>query len=70
MAKGKREIDYSVRLRYKDGTVKEYSCLEDAAMDSGLTAASIKIRANNGTVGKDNTACEWLNDSTQRHFMG
>ena len=73
MAKSKKQLDTSVRITFKDGTVKEYSSLEEAANDSGLSESAIKIRCNkniNGSANKkDKIHCQWLNESTFRSYQ-
>lgn len=72
MAKSKKQLDTSVRITYKDGSVKEYSSLTEAAKDSGLSEAAIKIRCNKSIEGsankKDKIHARWLNESTYRSY--
>lgn len=50
------------------GVSVTYPSLEEAAMVTGLSAAAIKLRANNGSTGKDGYAFQWVSDITARHF--
>lgn len=65
-------LDTSVRITFKDGSVKEYPSLEEAANDSGLSESAIKIRCNkniNGSASKkDKIHCQWMNESTYRSY--
>lgn len=69
MAKKQNNLDTSVRITDKNGISKEYKSIEEASKNTGLTVASIKIRCNSGTIGKDKHKCEWLNEYTKRHFQ-
>ena len=70
MSKQKKQLDYSVRITYPDGSMEEYASLELAAQESGLSEAAIKIRCNksiNGSANKkDKIHCQWVNESTYR----
>ena len=49
-------MDTSLIATFKNGTTKQYSSLEEASKDTGLSISSIKIRANNMDIlidGKD-----------------
>ena len=63
------ELDTSVRATFKNGTSKDFTSIEEASNDTGISIAAIKIRCNKpGTGGKDKTTFEWLNDTTARHY--
>lgn len=70
--KSQRELDLSVELTFKDGTKKQYSSLTEAAENSGLSEAAIKIRCNKSIDGsankKDKIHARWLNESTYRSY--
>lgn len=70
MAKGlQKDLDTSVRATFKDGTTKEFSSIEEASTETGISIPAIKIRCNKpGTGGKDKTTFEWLNEHTARHY--
>lgn len=61
-----------MKITYKDGTIKEYPSLEEAAIDSGLSESAIKIRCNKSIEGsankKDKIHCQWINESTYRSY--
>lgn len=62
----------SVEITFKDGTKKQYPSLTEAAEDSGLSEAAIKIRCNKSIEGsankKDKIHARWLNESTYRSY--
>lgn len=66
-------MDTSVEITYKDGSVKQYSSLEEASNESGLSEAAIKIRCNKSRSGssnkRDKICCKWLNDTTFRSYQ-
>lgn len=70
--KKNQNLDLSVRVTYKDGSIKEYPNLEEASNDSGLSESALKIRANKSIGGssskKDRIHVQWLNEHTFRHF--
>lgn len=72
MAK-KQELDTSVRITYKDGSIQDYPSLEEAAKASGLSESSIKIRCNKSKTGsaskKDKINCQWLSEQTFRSYQ-
>lgn len=72
MAKRQKELDLSVEITYKDGTKKQYPSLIEAAEESGLSEAAIKIRCNKSIDGsankKDKIHARWLNESTYRSY--
>lgn len=68
---GKKVVDLntSCKCTFKDGRTREFSSIEEASAETGLSIASIKIRCNKpGTGGKDKTLFEWLDDHTARHY--
>ena len=67
--KQNKELNTSCRITAKDGSYKEYNSIEEASLDSGLSIASIKIRCNSGSIGKDKHKCEWLDEHTKRSFQ-
>lgn len=64
-----KNLDTSCRITDKYGNSKDYNSIEEASKDSGLTVASIKIRCNSGSSGKDKHTCCWLNEHTKRHYL-
>lgn len=70
MAKRKQnDLNTSCKATFKNGTSKEFSSIEEASKETGLSAASIKIRCNKpGTGGKDKTTFEWLDSKTAAHY--
>ena len=69
MKKSQNELDTSCKAIFKDGTVKEFSSIEEASAYTGISIAAIKIRCNKpGTKGKDNTEFQWLNEHTAVHL--
>ena len=71
--KKQKNLDTSVEITFKDGTIKIASSLEEAAQVSGLSEASIKIRCNKSREGsfnkKDKINCKWVNDTTFRSYQ-
>ena len=62
-------MNTSCKATFKNGTSKEFSSIEEASKETGLSVASIKIRCNKpGTGGKDKTTFEWLDSKTAAHF--
>lgn len=72
MAK-RKELDTSVRITYKDGSIQNYPTLEAASEASGLSEAAIKIRCNKAKTGsankKDKIHCQWLSEETFRSYQ-
>ena len=72
MAKNK-QIDTSVEITYKDGTIQTYNSLEEASKESGLSESAIKIRCNKSRSGstskKDKINCRWISDTTFKHYQ-
>lgn len=65
----KQELDTSVQATFKNGTTKDYPSIEEASKDTGISVASIKIRANKpGCGGKDKTTFKWLDEHTARSY--
>lgn len=63
------ELNTACEATFKDGKIKEFSSIEEASNETGLSVASIKIRCNKpGTGGKDKTLFRWLDDHTARHY--
>lgn len=62
-----------MRITYKDGSVKEYTSLEEASSESKLSETAIKIRCNKsrqgGTNKKDGITCMWISDTTFRSYQ-
>lgn len=72
MARKQIDRDLSVEITYKDGTKKQYPSLSEAAAESGLSEAAIKIRCNKSIDGsankKDKIHARWLNEKTYRSY--
>ena len=68
-----KQLNTSVRITYKDGSIKEYPSLKEASIKSGLSEAAIKIRCNKSRQGssnkKDKIHCMWIDDTTFRSFQ-
>lgn len=71
--KKQKNLDTSVEITFKDGTVKITSSLKEASEISGLSEAAIKIRCNKSRNGssnkKDKINCKWVNDTTFRSYQ-
>ena len=71
--KKQKNLDTSVEIIFKDGTVKITSSLKEASEISGLSEAAIKIRCNKSRNGssnkKDKINCKWVNDTTFRSYQ-
>lgn len=64
------ELNTACRAIFKDGSIKEFSSIEEASEQTGISIAAIKIRANKpGASGKDKTTFEWLDEHTRRHYQ-
>ena len=68
-----QNLNTAVKITFeKTGTSKEYSTIEEASEDTGLSIASIKMRCNKFREGssnkKDKIHCMWLDDHTFRHY--
>ena len=63
-------MNTSCKATFKNGTTKEFASIEEAAQETGLTIAAIKIRCNkSGCGGKDGTTFEWLDEHTKRSYQ-
>ena len=66
-------MDTSVEITYSDGSINQYSSLEEASKESNLSEAAIKIRCNKSRQGsankKDKIRCKWINDTTFRSYQ-
>ena len=66
-------MDTSVEITYSDGSIKQYSSLEEASKESNLSEAAIKIRCNKSRQGssnkKDKIHCMWIDDTTFRSYQ-
>ena len=68
MAK-KQDLNTAVIATFKNGDSKEFSSIEEASEETGISVSAIKIRCNRpGTCGKDKTTFAWVDDHTARHF--
>ena len=68
-----QNLNTAVKITFeKLGTTKEYSTVEEASKDTGLSITSIKMRCNKFREGssnkKDKIHCMWLDDHTFRHY--
>ena len=66
-------MNTAVKITFeKTGTIREYSTIEEASENTGLSIASIKMRCNKFREGssnkKDKIHCMWLDDHTFRHY--
>lgn len=62
-------MNTACKATFKNGTTKDFSSIEEASQDTGISIAAIKIRCNKpGTSGKDGTLFEWLDDYTTRYY--
>lgn len=62
-------MNTSVKAIFKNGSIKEFNSIEEASKETGISIASIKIRANKpGAGGKDKTQFQWLDEHTARHY--
>lgn len=63
-------MNTSCKATFKDGTIKEFTSIEEASESTGISIASIKIRCNKpGSGGKDKTLFEWLDPFTKKHYQ-
>lgn len=73
MKKNKQELNTAVKVTFKDGSIQEYSSLEEASKGTGLSETAIKIRCNKSRQGsenkKDKIHCMWIDDYTFRSFQ-
>lgn len=64
-----KELNTSCKAIFKDGYEQSFNTIEEAALATGISVASIKIRCNKkGCKGKDGTAFEWLDEHTKRSY--
>lgn len=67
--KSQKQLNTAVKATFKNGTSVEYNSIEEASEKTGISIASIKIRANKpGTGGKDKTTFDWLDPKTAAHY--
>ena len=69
-----QNLNTAVKITFeKLGTTKEYSTVEEASKDTGLSITSIKMRCNKFREGssnkKDKIHCMWIDDTTFRSFQ-
>ena len=68
-----KQLNTAVRVTFKDGTIKEFSSLEEASTETGLSESAIKIRCNKSRQGsankKDKIHCQWIDDTTFRSYQ-
>lgn len=70
MKKKQTELNTAVKAIFKDGTSKDFTSIEEASQSTGISIASIKIRANRpGSKGKDGTTFMWLDEHTRRSYQ-
>lgn len=67
MAK-RKQTDTSVRATI-NGIVKEFSSIEQASKETGISVNAIKIRCNKHII-KDNIQFEWKNQDTKLSYRG
>lgn len=68
--KSKPQLNTAVIAHYKDGHTEKFNSIEEASENTGVTANSIKIRANKpGATGKDKITFEWQDEYTRRYYM-
>lgn len=66
---GKVQLDTSVTAYLKDNTQITYPTIEEAANDTGLSIATIKVRCSRkgcGSKSKDGILFEWANEHTRK----
>lgn len=69
MPKKKLDLNESVQATFKDGSIKVYETLEEAAQETGLTVNSIKSRCSkpgSGSKQKDGITFIWADEHTRR----
>lgn len=71
--KKSQNLDTSVEVTFKDGSKKIFSSLKEAADNTGLSEAALKIRANKSRAGsankKDKIHVRWISDTTFRSYQ-
>lgn len=70
MSKKISDLNTSVEATFKNGETQCFDSIEEASRITGISAQSIKIRANKGESckGKDGTSFRWLDGHTARHY--
>lgn len=67
--KSQKQLNTACKAIFKDGHSENFSSIEEASEKTGISIASIKIRANKpGTGGKDKTTFEWSDPKTAAHY--
>ena len=65
----KQVLNTSCKATFKNGQTKEFSSIEEASKETGISIQAIKIRCNKpGTGGKDRTTFEWLDEHTKLSY--
>lgn len=71
--KKSQNLNTSVEVTFKDGSKKIFSSLKEAADNTGLSEAALKIRANKSRAGsankKDKIHVRWISDTTFRSYQ-
>lgn len=65
----KKELNESVQATFKDGTIKIYETIKEAAEDTKLSENSIKMRCSkpgSGSKSKDGITFIWADEHTRR----
>lgn len=66
-------MNTSVEVTFKDGSKKIFLSLKEAADNTGLSEAALKIRANKSRAGsankKDKIHVRWISDTTFRSYQ-
>lgn len=66
-------MDTSIEITFKDGSKKTFLSLKEAADNTGLSEAALKIRANKSRAGsankKDKIHARWISDTTFRSYQ-
>lgn len=68
----KKDLVESIQATFKDGTTKVFNTIQEAAEETGLTEASIKMRcsrANAGSKSKDGITFIWADERTRKAKM-
>ena len=67
--KSQANLNTSCKATFKNGQTKEFSSIEEASKETGISIQAIKIRCNKpGTGGKDGTQFEWLDEHTKLSY--
>lgn len=67
--KQKKQLNESVQATFKNGEVKTYNSIKEAAEDTGLTENSVKARCNkpgSGSKSKDGITFIWADERTRK----